>query len=327
MILAGDIGGTKTFLALARATRDAPAIVFERRYASRDHADFPSLLRLFLDEARAKETIVSTCLGVAGPVERNRAKVTYLPWSLDGAALAREFGLGRVTLVNDFTAAARGIEALAAEELHTLQEGAPQAGEARVVVGAGTGLGVAALLPQDGGWRVVAGEGGHIGFAPADEEQVGLWRFLRQRSTQVSTERVLSGSGLVETYRFLCTREGGGDTPDPLAAIDPAAAISRLALEQPQSRSAAALDMFVRAYGAFAGDLALLFMARGGIYLAGGMAPKILPLLRQGGFLAAFRAKAEHAPLMPGFPIHVVANEKLGLQGALRIAAGQAGNC
>jgi glucokinase len=321
MILAGDLGGTKTLLAIAENTGTAPSIIFEKRYASREYGDFSSLLRPFLEEAGATGKIDRSCLAVAGPVENNRSKVTYLPWLIDGNALAREFGIDCVMLTNDFAAAARGVEALTPADLVTVQAGSPIEQGIRVVVGAGTGLGVAALVRRNGGWDVIAGEGGHVGFAPADEEQVELWRFLRQRSGVVSAERILSGAGLVEIYRFLRARHGGTDVPDPLRAKDPAAAIGIHGLAQPQSLSSRTLDLFVHAYGAFAGDLALLFMARGGVYLAGGIAPKILPRLRQGGFLPAFSAKAEHAALMPGFPVHVVINEKLGLIGAINAAA------
>lgn len=320
MILAGDIGGTKTLLAIADPACDPATIVFERRYASRDHADFPSLLRAFLNDSGAAGKIDRACLAVAGPVEGNRSKVTYLPWLIDGDALAQAFGLGRMTVVNDFEAAARGIELLAPADLVALQEGSPWERGARVVVGAGTGLGVAALLPSDGGWQVVAGEGGHVGFAPADEEQIGLWRFLGGDAAQISIERVLSGPGLAGIYRYLCAREGGADTPDPLQSPDPAAAIGAHGLANPHSLSSRALDLFVRAYGAFAGDLALLFMARGGVYLAGGIAPKILPRLLHGGFLDAFRRKTAHGGLMPGFPVQVAANPKLSVMGAANMA-------
>lgn len=334
LILAGDLGGTKTLLALAAggvsapssgrspqfAAEGAPEILFERRYASRDWNEFRAILRAFLDEAGAAGTIERACLAVAGPVEDKRSKITYLPWLIDADALAAEFGIGDMELVNDFAAAARGIEALGAADLVTLQEGLPRADAPRLVVGAGTGLGVAGLVPEAGGWRVIAGEGGHIGFAPLDEVQIDLWRHLHARPGRVTAERVLSGPGLVEIYRLLCTRDGAPDKPDPLHAADPAAAVGALALSDPGSLSSRALDIFVRAYGSFAGDLALLFMARGGVYLAGGVASKILPRLRQGGFLEAFRARAEHAALMPGFPVRVVINEKLGLLGAATMA-------
>ncbi|MBM3392499.1 MAG: glucokinase [Betaproteobacteria bacterium] len=308
MILSGDIGGTKTLLALA----DEGGIVCERRYPSQDWPEFPALLRAFLDEAGAP-AVGAACFGVAGPVADNRAKVTYLPWVVDGPALARDFGLGRVEVLNDFAAAAQGVAALREEDLVTLQEGRPAAGAPRLLLGAGTGLGVAALLPEGAGWRTVGGEGGHIGFSPADEDQLAVWRHLRQPNGRVTAENVISGPGLADIYASLeiVSRH---DT----AIADPAAIV---AADDVDPRASRALNVFIAAYGAFAGDLALLFMARGGVYLGGGIAPKILAHLQRGGFVEAFRRRGAHAGLMPDFPIRVVTEERLGLLGALAIAA------
>lgn len=309
MILGADIGGTKTLLALATGA----GIVRERRYPSRDWRSFEALLAAFLAEAGpgAKE-ISAACFGVAGAVEANRAKVTHLPWSVDGPRLARIFGLGKVTVINDFAAAAQGVASLPAEALVTLQEGRPLADAPRLLIGAGTGLGVAALLPENGGWRTLAGEGGHIGFSPADEAQLAIWRHLYRPGGRVTAESVISGSGLAAIYASLL-KVGAGGTP-----LDDPAEIAA-AESSPLARQA--VDLFIAAYGAFAGDLALLFMARGGVYLGGGIAPKLLARLQAGGFVRAFRARHVHAELMPTFPIRLILEERLGLLGALRIAA------
>jgi len=322
LFLAGDIGGTKTLLALADETGE---ILCERRYASSDYADFATLLRAFLREAGDPAAIRTACFAVAGPVEANRAKVTYLPWLIDGPALEHAFDIGQVEVLNDFAAAAQGIDTLAPQDLIELQNSTPLARATRVVIGAGTGLGLAGLLWEDGSWRTVAGEGGHIGFAPANEEQLALWRFMTQRHGRATAERVLSGAGLADIYRHLLEQGQACDTPDPLQAAAPAAHIGGLALHKPDSLSAQAVALFAQIYGAYAGDMALLFMARGGVYLAGGIAPKILPMLIRGEFMAAFLAKAAHARLMPNFPVHVVVNEKVGLLGALHIATHLAG--
>jgi glucokinase len=331
MILGGDIGGTKTLLALV----GDDGIAFERRYPSRDWNDFPALLRAFLGDAGvAAGTIASACFGVAGPVESNRAKITYLPWEVDGRALADSFGLGRVEVLNDFTAAAQGVAALQPGDLVTLQEGSPQPHSPRLLIGAGTGLGVAALIPEDGGWRTIGGEGGHIGFSPADEEQLAVWRHLQQAggrtpgvlpqggfaspSGRVTAENVISGPGLAAIYDSLIKV-----SPRNTAIADPAEIVAAVPDNPLAGR---ALDLFIAAYGAFAGDLALLFMARGGVYLGGGIAPKILPRLQAGGFVRAFHARGAHAGLMSGFPIRVITNERLGLLGALSIAAAHTGN-
>jgi len=308
MILAGDIGGTKTLLALA----DGPDIVCERRYASREWGDFAALLRAFLAETGANP-VASACFGVAGPVADNRAKVTYLPWVVDGPALARDFAIGRVEVLNDFAAAAQGVAALGDEDLVALQAGRPVAGAPRLLLGAGTGLGVAALLPEGTGWRTVGGEGGHIGFSPADEDQLAVWRHLRQPNGRVTAENVISGPGLAAIYASL-EKVSRHDT----AIADPAAIVAAADVDP---RAGRALNVFISAYGAFAGDLALLFMARGGVYLGGGIAPKILAHLQRGGFVEAFRTRGAHAGLMPDFPIRVITEERLGLLGALAIAA------
>lgn len=310
MILAGDIGGTKTLLALA----GDDGIALERRYSSQDWNDFPTLLRAFLGEAGfTTGAITSACFGVAGPVECNHAKVTYLPWNLDGPALARNFGIGQVTVVNDFAAAAQGVAALCPDDLVTLQEGRLLPDASRLLIGAGTGLGVAALLPEGNGWRTVGGEGGHIGFSPANEEQQAVWQHLARPSGRVTAENVISGPGLAAIYGSLIKV-----SPRNTAIADPAEIVAAASSNPLAGR---ALDLFIAAYGAFAGDLALLFMARGGVYLGGGIAPKILSRLQQGGFVRAFRERGAHAGLMPDFPIRVVTNERLGLLGALSIAA------
>ena len=309
MILAGDIGGTKTLLALA----GDDGVVQEKRYPSRDWNDFPALLRAFLDEAGVAGEITSACFGVAGPVESNRAKVTYLPWVIDGPSLGAAFGIGRVAVVNDFVAASQGVAALRPDDLVTLQEGHPLPRATRLLIGAGTGLGVAALIPEVDGWRTVGGEGGHIGFSPADEEQLSVWRHLARPGGRVTAENVISGPGLAAIYESLPKV-----SPHNTAIADPAGIV---AAASSNPLAARALDLFIAAYGAFAGDLALLFMARGGVYLGGGIAPKILPSLQQGGFVRAFRERGAHAGLMANFPIRVVTDVRLGLLGALAIAA------
>jgi glucokinase len=327
MILAADIGGTNARLALF----DAATLRFERRYASAAASGFDALLARFLDEARAAlhadVAIRGACLGVAGPVLGERAQLTNLPWAIDAAALGREFGIGSVRLVNDFVASAHGLDALAAGGLETLQPGAPLAGAPRVLLGAGTGLGVAYVISGPGGQRVVPSEGGHVGFAPADETQLGLWRFLNARHGRVEAEDVVSGRGLAAIYEYLSDSGRGERATAPQRGRgdgDPAAAIARDALEHDDPLANAALDLFVACYGAVAGDHALAVVARGGVYLAGGIAPKIRARLAAGGFLAAFNAKGAFANLARSIPVHVVLDERLGLLGAARCAAAPA---
>lgn len=308
MILCGDIGGTHARLALAELGTSTP--VRERRYFCADYADFEPLLT---DYVRTEnQPIEAGCLAVAGPIsdDGTRAKLTNLPWTIDVATLASRLGLGRLSLANDFTAAALGVTACPADTLVTLQAGAPLADAPRLVVGAGTGLGMAVLLPASDGWQVLPGEGGHVGFGPIDPEQVELWRHLFQKHGRVTAERVVSGPGLESIFRYV----------SPEAPAASAEAISRLAAEDPACPAGHAVRLFLSAYGAFAGDMAMTVLARGGVYLAGGIAAKLLPLLPTSPFLSTFNAKAEHADLVERMPVAVVTDTSLGLRGAAVLA-------
>jgi glucokinase len=314
MILTGDIGGTKTLLALHD---DDGRLVVRTRYASRDADTFERLIARFLDES-APATPRRACFGVAGPVFGDRVKVTHLPWEIDARALAARFGMAQVHLLNDFAAAAHGIGSLSAADLVTLQAGAPLLDRASVVIGAGTGLGLAFRL----GDEVLSGEGGHAAFAPADAVQSALWQWLHRRSGRVQVEHVVSGRGLAHIYEFLLERQAGRTTAtlEPLAAVDPAAAIAQRALDGGDAVSLAAVDLFIACYGALAGDQALAVLARGGVYVAGGIAPKLLPRLGAGGFVAAFNDKGPDAGWTRACPVHVVTNPDLPLLGAARLA-------
>jgi glucokinase len=325
VILAGDIGGTKSLLLLAtvRAGRVTP--VLERRYLAADHADFSAMLVRFLDEYRAqggrKAHLSSACFGAAGPATEKRIQMTNLPWALDAGAIASRFDIGQVRLVNDFEAAAAGVEALGPEDIVVLQRGEPLAQAARVVIGAGTGLGVAYALPEGKSYRIIAGEGGHAGFAPADAEQMRLWQALHAQFGRVSVEHVVCGAGLARIYEILSAGlPQAQELRESLRSEGPAA-ITRHALERNDALCARALDLFIACYGAAAGDHALALMARGGVYIAGGIARKIISRLAAGGFMAAFNAKGAHARLNLKVPVRVVMTERLGLLGAALIAA------
>jgi glucokinase len=306
VILCGDIGGTKTLLGLAR---DGQLIV-DRRYANADFPDFAAVLAAFLAETNTGSThIAGGCLALAGPIadDGTSARLTNLPWTIDAPDLARRFGLPPPRLVNDFAAAAVGAVGTSAARLVTLQAGEPLAGAPRLVIGAGTGLGMAIVLPEGKGWRCVAGEGGHVAFAPADEPQAALWEFLRRRHGRVTWERVVSGPGISAIHEFLA---GTSLPPEQIADR---------AMAAPGGEADRALELFLATYGAFAGDMALACLARGGVYLAGGIAGKLLDRLRDGAFLSAFNAKAEHAAIAARMPIHVVDDPLLGLRGALSL--------
>jgi len=306
MILGGDLGGTKTLLALAETVGGEIRIVRQQRYASADYPSFDALLGEFLAGAPAIE---SACFGLAGPTDGQDAQLTYLPWRLSAGELGRRFGIARVALANDFAAAAHGLPLLEAKQVRTLHAGQPVAQAPRVILGAGTGLGVAGLVWEGNRYRVIPGEGGHLGFAPQTPQQGELWRWLLQQNGRVTTEDVVSGPGLARIYAFL-----GGRPQQPQE-------IGNAALAGSDPLAGQALALWLSCYGAFAGDLALHWLARGGVYLAGGIAARLLPHTDTSPFIDAFLAKREHRKLAQDMPLYLLTTEDLGLRGALALAA------
>jgi glucokinase len=315
---------------LARAGAGWPGIVEEKVFASQDYPAFGDVIQKFLGPPktrRAARTLAAACVCVAGPVEDNRAATTNLPWTIESEKMADRFGIGRVQLVNDFAAAAVGVERLEADDLHTLQAGQPAKHAARAIIGAGTGLGVA-LMSWDGeGYVAHSSEAGHMDFAPVDELQDGLLRHLRREYGRVSYERVLSGSGLAKIFDFLAER-----TPPSRGIVqalerekDDAAVVSRYGLARRDAAAAQALDVFAAIYGAFAGNIALTALARGGVYIAGGIAPKIAAKLKDGALVRAFNDKGRFSDLLATIPLHIVMNARVGLYGALALARRLAG--
>ncbi|BCO32804.1 glucokinase [Thiohalobacter sp. COW1] len=322
LVLAGDIGGTHTRLVLAPAgnLRDWRN---ERRYASSDFAAFDNLLADYLNSCEAPPA--RACLAVAGPVlgrpDQGRARVTNLPWDLDSIALARHHGLGRVRLINDFAAVGHALDALQPDDLACLQPGRPVIGANRAVIGAGTGLGHANVVTcTSGGSEVIAAEAGHTDFAPQTPLQWELRQALAAELGSVSWEHLVSGPGLVRLYRFLCRQIDGTPAIDP-AAADAAARITAAAAAGSDAAAEQAVAEFVRLYGAQAGNWALATLPHGGLYLAGGIAPRLLEQLQRPGFLAAFHAKGAMRELMQGFPVHIITHPQPGLLGALQLAA------
>jgi glucokinase len=309
-VLAGDLGGTKALLGIATIEPgQAPVFTHTCRLASADFSDCSALLAHFCAAAgNALQGVSQACLAVAGPISADGRQVrfTNLPWQADVEALGACTGVP-VKLMNDFAAVAAGVTVSTADQLVTLQAGAHISDGLRVVIGAGTGLGVAALL---GGTtlRILPSEGGHVGFAPLDATQARIHAALLAIHGRVTAERVISGPGLRAIHQVL-TGQG----------LDPAE-ITRRALADDQE-ALATTDAFFSAYGAFAGDMAMAFLPRGGLYLAGGVTQRLLPLLERSPFLAAFNAKAEHAALVAQMPLHVLRDEAIGLTGAAVLAA------
>jgi glucokinase len=320
MILAGDIGGTKTVLALFEEAPGALVPIREEVFSSASTPTFEALAQRFL-ERHGRPPLRAACFGVAGAVVDGRSKATNLPWELDESRLAGVLGTPRVRLLNDLEAAAYGVLILGPESLVTLQAGRP--GEARgtmALIAAGTGLGEAIMAWDGNRHHVLPSEGGHADFAPRTELEGALWEFLRAEFGHVSYERVLSGPGFYNVYRFLRQHRG---RPEPawlseerVAGGDPSAAVAEAGLAGRDPVCEETLTLFAAIYGGEAGNLALKALAVGGVFVGGGIAPKILPALRAPHFVEAFVDKGRLAGLMRSIPVHAVLEPRAPLLGA-----------
>ncbi len=321
LILTGDIGGTKTRLALVAVAGTQVEIQSECTYASKDFAQFDILLASFLAGVDSK---VHAAFGIAGPVKGRAVRTTNLPWHIDADVLQQRFSFLSCCLLNDLEAMAYGLPALGKHDLLTLQVGSAQAVGNAAVIAAGTGLGEAGLYWDGSQYQPFATEGGHTSFTASDELEFALLRYLQQRHEHVSWERVVSGMGIVTLHEFLCDYRC---TPMPteLAARmregDPAAVIAQAAADASDDICVETMQRFVRLYGAEAGNLALKVMSRGGLYLGGGIAPKILPLLKASEFMENLLGKGRMRPLLEAMPIKVILNDRAALFGPALCAA------
>jgi glucokinase len=358
VVIAGDIGGTKTRLASIAVDgtrvrpRDGEAepsgagvaashllpqtagfasnvskvrIEREATYQSRDYATFEALLADFLRDAPAS---AHAAFGIAGPVRGRAVRVTNLPWHIEADALQQRFGFETCMLLNDLEATAHGLPALGAGDLLTLQAGEPDACGNAAIIAAGTGLGEAGLFWDGQRHRPYATEGGHTSFSPQSELEMNLLRYLQRRHAHVSWERVVSGMGLLDLHEFLRGYRKAVAPQwlvDEMRAGDAAAAISRAAQDGSDDVCVETLECFVRLYGAEAGNLALKTMSRGGLYVGGGIAPRILPLLQRGAFMQAFLNKGRMLPLLEAMPVRVILNDRAALYGPALCASRQAG--
>lgn len=311
-VLVGDIGGTHCRLAMASRTGGRVVLSDVQYFENAGYPDLAAILRDYLGHAPPPSAV---CLAVAGPTDGRHVHFTNLDWHIDAEALGRGLGLEQVRLINDFAAVGWGLDALAAEDLDLLQAGMLAPEGVKAAVGAGTGLGVCISVPQNGMHRPLATEGGHIGFAPLNEEQDRLLAFMRGLYGRVSVERLVSGPGIMDLYRF-CIRAAGHPQAPLLSASVPAQAISQAALDGTDAAAIHALKLFAALYGQVAGDIALITQAQGGIYLAGGIPPKILPILKGPEFLAGFHAKGRFSEWMGTVPVAVVLDTDIGLKGA-----------
>ena len=322
MILAGDIGGTHTRLAFLEDKSGRLTSVIEETFPSREYASLETVLQRFI--AAHPFTTTCACFGIAGPVWHGRSDATNIPWVVDSTLVARELGLKSVGLINDLEANAWGIASLEARDFVVLNQGAANASGNAAIISAGTGLGEAGLYWDGRLHRPFATEGGHADFAPRNRLEVELLEYLLKQFPRVSYERVVSGPGLVNIYRFLRDSGRGSEPPwlaEQMAAEDPGAVISQTGLAGKSELSAQALDLFVALYGAEAGNLALKILATGGVFLGGGIAPKIVQKLQEPVFLNAFTAKGRMQPMLQAMPVRVILNDKTALLGAARFAA------
>ncbi len=317
MILAGDVGGTKVHLALYDFIDGKLKHTRDEKYPAKEYAGLVEIVKEFL----AADKVTAACFGVPGPVRDGRLRLTNLPWTLDSRELASELGIGHVFLINDLEANGYGIAELSGEQIYTLSEGdASQIGN-RALVAAGTGLGEGILIWNGHKHVPYPSEGGHSDFAPRNEDEIDLLRFLKQKyNGRISFERVISGMGLTGIYEFL--REVRGmEEPKWLAekiaeVEDPNAVITEIGLTAKAEICEKALDMFVSAYGAEAGNLALKVLSVGGLYVGGGIAPRILEKLKDGTFLKSFRDKGRLSQLLINMPVRVILDSRAALLGA-----------
>ena len=317
MILAGDVGATKILLEVgeARSGKWHPALA--RRYATADAESFPAVLTAFLGEWNAVrqkgQRIAAAGFGVAGPAERNKVKMTHRPLVVDGEAIESRFLIPKVRVVNDLAAAARGLDLLGPRDLATVQAGKAVAGEPCVVMGVGTGLGIAYLVPTDNGNLVVPGEGGHAGFAPSSPRQLELWRSIFEAHGRVANEEIVSGVGLTHVLSFVkgAQAHANGEKEDSITAEWIAERADKGDLT-----CSGALDLFMECMGNVAGDHALAVMARGGVYLTGGVIARLYARLGASRFSEAFCAKGVLSTMLMKIPVRAVTNERVVLLGA-----------
>ncbi len=349
MILAGDIGGTKTNLALYDWPTERVEPVRLETFHSADYKSLEEILEEFftppkpptlLDEMDAEKSdseesekdalpeepikLTAACFGTAGPVIENHSQTTNLPWMVDGAAIAKRFDIPRVQLLNDLEATAYGILLLRPDELEVLNPGnPPKKRQALALIAAGTGLGEAILFWDGKSYRPMPSEGGHTDFAPNNDYEIELLRYLRSQFLHVSYERILSGPGLNAIYEYVRDTKKNEPTwlAEKIKAGDPAAEIAEAGLKGQADIAKQALDLFASIYGAEAGNLALKALSLDGVYVAGGMAPKLIKKLQDGTFMKAFINKGRYRRLLGNMPVKVVMNQQTALLGAASVAA------
>jgi glucokinase len=342
LILAGDIGGTKTFLQLVERTSQAiqsstqMKTIHEQRYISAEYRDLVPIIRQFFLEVEEKTGITpapeKACFAIAGPVVNNTVKLTNLSWLLDASHMEQDLGIPHIRLINDFEAIGYGVTGLTDHDIYALQTGKFQADAPMAVIGAGTGLGECFIIRHVDTVRVFPSEGGHTDFAPQSALEFNLLKYLlaKHNISRVSVERVVSGLGIISIYQFLRDSDFTDETPEIAEAVrtwekeltsnertvDPNEYIGKAALEKTDRLSEETMQLFVEAYGSEAGNLALKILPYGGLYIAGGIAPKILKLFQTNNFITSFNNKGRMSSILKNIPVKVIINPRVGLIGA-----------
>jgi glucokinase len=324
MILAGDVGGTKVHLALYDFINGKLEYSRDERYAAKNYSGLEEIVRTFLGTVK----VTAACFGVPGPVRNGRLRLTNLPWTLDSVELSASLNITHVFLINDLEANGYGVAELAADQIHTLSEGDSSQIGNRALIAAGTGLGEGLLIWNGHSHMPYPSEGGHADYAPRNEDEIDLLRFLKQKyNGRISYERVISGQGLTNIYSFLREVRGMEEPAwlaKRIAAEDPNAVITELAMAAKSEICEKALDMFVSAYGAEAGNMALKLLSVGGVYVGGGIAPHILEKLKDGTFMKAFTDKGRLSQLLINMPVRVILESRAALLGAAAYAEARA---
>jgi glucokinase len=325
MILAGDVGGTKVHLALYDFIDGKLVYSRDQRFAAKEYSGLEEIVKEFL----GPQKVTAACFGVPGPVRNGRLRLTNLPWTLDSHELSVSLGVTHVFLINDLEANGYGVSELTADQIYTLSEGDVSQIGNRALIAAGTGLGEALLMRNGRSHTPYPSEGGHADYAPRNEDEIDLLRFLKQKyNGRISYERVISGMGLTSIYEFLREVRGMEEPPKVAervaAAADPNTVITELALAAKSEICEKALDMFVSAYGAEAGNMALKLLSVGGVYVGGGIAPRILEKLKDGTFMKAFTDKGRLSQLLINMPVRVILDSRAALLGAAAYAEARA---
>jgi len=316
-MMAGDVGGTKTLIGLFRPTKDYPVFEDIGFFSSAAYADLESIVEEYLKTRQV--LLAGACFGLAGPVENGKCRATNIPWEVSEKKLLNKFSWPHVRLINDLAATGAATRVLKNEELFVLQKGEPHKDGVRGVVAPGTGLGISLMVKVKDEYVALPSEGGHADFAPNRKEDVELWRYIRKSMGHVSAERIVSGPGLINIYRWIIAKN---PAPQPSWLVkrmnqeDPARVISEVAVAGDDPLCRKALELFVSALGAVAGNLALIGLTYGGIYLGGGIVPKILPFLSEKNFLRSFSDKGRFRHLLKTIPVYVILNDQAALLGA-----------